>query len=125
MNQSVLESTSEHHYKRLVTTYCDFTYSVSAHVKSQCAFCNLGPRYTNGGCEGSSHPSNMFKFPRKLVKSQPYCKSIGPSIFCYHFVLVTIMGQLVKTPPPTEGASAHRWFHIVSPSRLLTSHAPF
>ena len=43
--------------------------------------------------------------------SQAGSKRVGHGIFCdLLFVspnLVTIVGQLVRTPPPTEGVSAH------------------
>ena len=55
---------------------------------------------------GAAHP-NILKVARKLVKTQPCCKRVGNSICC-DFILVAIVGELVKTPPPpTEGVSAH------------------
>ena len=59
-------------------------------------------------------PPNIFKFTRKLVKSQPCCKRVGHNIFCV-LLLVTIVGQSVKPSPPTEGVSAHYWTHDWTP----------
>jgi len=59
-----------------------------------------------GGVEGVA-PPNISLIARKLVKRQPCWKRVGNSNFCDPFLL-TMVGQLVKTPPPpTEGASAH------------------
>ena len=43
-------------------------------------------------------PPNIFKFARTL----PYRKGVGHSRFCGFFFLVTLVGQLVKTPPPNK-----------------------
>ena len=48
--------------------------------------------------EGIAPPS-IFKFAKTLVKRHPRCKRAGNSIFCDLFVLVAIVGQLVKQPP--------------------------
>ena len=54
-------------------------------------------RCADGGGGGAP---NDVRFARKLVKSQPYCKGIRHSIF----LLVKIVGQLVKHyPPPPNG----------------------
>ena len=55
---------------------------------------------------GGVVPPSISTFARKLVKSQPFCKRIGHSIFC-DLSLVTIVGQLVKTPPPQQKVSRH------------------
>ena len=49
---------------------------------------------------GASHPCDVFKFARNLVKSQPCYKRFGHSIVL-DFFLVTIVGPMVKTPPPS------------------------
>ena len=58
------------------------------------------------GGMGSVAPPSIFKFARKLVKSQPCCKRVGHSNFCDLF-LVTIVGQFVKMPPPQRKVSRH------------------
>ena len=45
---------------------------------------------------------NMFEFARKLVKSWPCYKSVRHSVFPLPF-LVTVVDQMVKTPPPPNG----------------------
>ena len=61
----------------------------------------------------------IFEFIRKLVKILPGYKSVGHSIFCDLFFsnnLVTIVGQLVRTPPPTKGVLKHPCFeHKIIP----------
>ena len=67
-----------------------------------------------GGVEGVA-PPNIFKFARKFVKSQSRSKRVGHCPFC-DLLLVTIVGQLVKTPPPpTEGVSAHHLGVMIPP----------
>ena len=56
------------------------------------------------GRRGGVAPPSIFKFARKLVKSQLGSKRVGHSIFCDLFLLlsnnlITIGGQLVRTPP--------------------------
>lgn len=54
------------------------------------------------GREGVTLP-NSLKKARKLVKSRPCFKGNGHSIFRgLFFFLVTVNGQMVKTPPPNE-----------------------
>ena len=50
-----------------------------------------------GGHEGSC-PPNIYEMVRKLVKSWPYCKMLGHSIFQYLFLLA-VVGQVVKISP--------------------------
>ena len=46
------------------------------------------------------HAPNAFDISGKLVKSQSFCKIVRHSIFGDLFVLVKVVGQMVKTPPP-------------------------
>ena len=55
---------------------------------------------STGGVEGVT-PPNIFKVARELA-----------TVFCdlFVFLSLTIVGQLVKTPPPPiEAVSAHHW----------------
>ena len=49
------------------------------------------------------HSFNMFEIVRKLVKGRPCCKSGGHTVFSWPFVLVTLVGQMVKKGPPPKG----------------------
>ena len=76
---------------------------------------------------GGVAPPNNFKFARKLVKISQAAKTVGHSIFCDLFFsnnsLVTMVGQLVRTPPPpTEGVSAH---HCTQAEILAANHINF
>ena len=63
------------------------------------------------GSLGGRDAPNIFKFARKLVKRVGYSVSSDLFIVIFNNNLVTIVGQLVRTPPPpTEGVSAHHCF---------------
>ena len=70
-----------------------------------------------GGVGGVASTQYIFKFARKLVKK--VCQvAIGlATVFSVSFCvfsnnIVTIVGQLVRTPPPpTEGVSSYHCLH--------------
>ena len=67
---------------------------------------NLSRDMPIGGVGGIA-PPNIFKFARKLVKRQPCCKRGWLQYFLGLFVLITIVGQLVKTPSSKQKVSRH------------------
>ena len=63
-----------------------------------------------GGVRGRRTP-NIFKFARKLVKKASQAARGLATVFSVTFYfsnnLVTIVGQLVRTPPPQQKVSRH------------------
>ena len=66
-------------------------------------------------------PPNIFKNARKLVKILPCCKRNGHILFVTFSFLVTVVGQMMKTPPPVKNVFAHlTWYAILILSKLTT-----
>ena len=63
------------------------------------------------GRGGTSRPSIFSNLQESWSKVSQAAKRVGHSIFCdllFSNNLVTIVGQLIRTPPPsTDGVSAH------------------
>ena len=57
------------------------------------------------GGMGGVMPPLFIKFARKLIKSQKVSHAAKElaTVFSVTFLLATIVGQLVKTPPPPSG----------------------
>ena len=71
-----------------------------------------------GICElrswGASTPPPIFSNLQESWSKSSYAARELVTVFSVTFVfLVTIVGQLIKTPPPTEGVSAHPCAYIL------------
>ena len=79
----------------------------------------------DGGCGGASCPHQYFQICKKVgQKGQPGSKWVGHSIFCDLVVfsnnLVTIVGQLVRTPPQQK-VSRHITYNTLRDRSIFMS----